>query len=100
MKNIERLAHWISISSMAGAMSLVCAGHTVWEPMLQSSGDWVSLLYWGVSAAFVISTAVFAYVALAGAQQRLRDMETRAGRPAVPEDVVSLRAEKESLAAV
>jgi hypothetical protein len=100
MKNIEQLAHWISISSMAGAMSLVCAGHTVWEPMLQSTSDWASLLYWGVSAAFVISTAVFAYVALAGARQRLGAVETRTGQPAVPEDVVSFRAQKESLAAV
>src|SRR6185295_9745890 len=69
---IEGLAHWISISCMAGAVGMVCAGHTVLEPALQNGGEWVSLLYWSVSAAFVISTAAFAYVALASTQQRLR----------------------------
>jgi hypothetical protein len=71
---IESLAHWMSISCMAGAISMVCAGHMVLEPALQTGGEWVSLLYWSVCAAFVISTTTFAYVALASAQLRLRAM--------------------------
>ena len=68
---IENLAHWISISCMAGAVGMVCAGHTVLEPALHTGGEWVSLLYWSVSSAFVISTAVFAYLALSSARQCL-----------------------------
>jgi len=80
--NIESLAHWISISCMAGAIGMVCAGHMVLEPALQTGGEWVSLLYWSVCAAFVISTAAFAYVALASAQQRLRAVANQLPAPA------------------
>jgi hypothetical protein len=75
---IESLAHWISISCMAGAVGMVCAGQTVLQPALHTGGEWVSLLYWSVCAASVISTATFAYLALAGAQQRLRTVTTTA----------------------
>lgn len=82
---IESLAHWVSISCMAGAVGMVCAGHTVLEPALHTVGEWVSLSYWSVCAAFVISTATFAYLALSGAQQRLRAVATVAAQlPASP----------------
>ena len=79
---IESLAHWISISCMAGAVAMVCAGHTVLEPALHTGGEWVSLMYWSVCASFVISTTAFAYLALAGAQQRLRAVTVAAVAPA------------------
>jgi hypothetical protein len=71
-QSIERLSHWVSISCMAGAVGMVCAGHMVMEPVLHAGGEWVSLLYWSGCAALVISTAAFAYLALSGAQLRLR----------------------------
>jgi hypothetical protein len=79
---IESLAHWISISCMAGAVGMICVGHMVLEPALQTGGEWVSLLYWSVCAAFVVSTAAFAYLALASAQQRLRSEASLLPAPA------------------
>lgn len=81
---IENSAHWISISCMAGAVTMVCAGHTVLEPVLHTGGEWGSLMYWSVCASFVISTAAFAYLALAGAQQRLRAVAVAASQRPAP----------------
>ena len=82
--NIESLSHWVSISCMAGAVAMVCAGHTALEPALHTGGEWVSLMYWSVCASFVISTAAFAYLALAGAQQRLRAVAVAASQRPAP----------------
>ena len=77
---IESLAPWISISCMAGAVGMVCAGHTVLEPALNSGKEGVWLLYWSVSAAFAVSTAAFAYLALSSAEQRLSAKPAKANR--------------------
>jgi len=82
ISKIESLAQWISISCMTGAVGMVCAGNMVLEPALQTSGEWISLLYWSVCAALVISTAAFAYLALASAQQRLRAVASQLPAPA------------------
>ena len=70
----EGAFHWFSISCMAAAVGMVCAGHTLLEPALHLGGELVSLLYWGVCAGFVIATATLAYLALASAERRLRTL--------------------------
>lgn len=77
---IEGAYHWFSIGSMAVAVSMVCSGQTVLEPALQSAGNWVSLLFWGVCAASVIATVTFAYLALLNAEQRVRALASRPGQ--------------------
>lgn len=72
ISRIERAYHWFSIVSMAGAIGMVCAGHTAWEPALHGGGEWVSFLYWSVCTAFVVSTAAFAYLALLNAEKGVR----------------------------
>ena len=71
ISKIESLYHWFSISCMAGAVGMVCAGYTVLQPVLYSGGELVTLLYWSLCAAFVVATAGFAYLALLSAQQHL-----------------------------
>lgn len=97
---IESLAHWISISCMAGAVGMVCAGHTVLEPALHTGGEWVSLMYWSVCAASVISTATFAYLALSSAQQRLCAVASVASQLPAPTATVRFSPAKEQLAEV
>jgi hypothetical protein len=69
---IERAYHWFSIGSMAVAVGMICAGHTVLEPVLGASGALVSVLFWAVCMASVISTIVFAYLALLNAASETR----------------------------
>jgi hypothetical protein len=88
-KNIEGLAHWISISCMAGGVAAVIAGQTVLEPALEGNVGLVSLLYWGVTSALVILTTAFAYLALSGARQRLRAATSEASRLPSPASPVS-----------
>ena len=82
--SFEGIYHWISISCMTGAVGMICAGHTVLEPFLQSRGNVVPLLYWSVCAAFGVSTVAFAYLALASAQQHLRVLEARMNQTPLP----------------
>jgi hypothetical protein len=88
MMKIERAYHWFSISCMAVAVSMVCAGHTVLEPALHTGGEWVTLLYWSVCTAHVIATIILAYLALVSAQRQLR---TLAVASAVPQTSVPVR---------
>jgi hypothetical protein len=97
---IESVAHWFSITSMAGAVGMVCAGQTVLQPVLHTGGEWVSLLYWSVCAASVISTATFAYLALAGAQQRLRTVTNGSTLAAAPATPLRFRSSEQQLAEV
>jgi len=95
---IESVAHWISISCMAGAVGMICAGQTVLQPALHTGGEWVSLLYWSVCAASVISTATFAYLALAGAQQRLRALTAGSTLAPAPATAARFRSSEQQLA--
>jgi drug/metabolite transporter (DMT)-like permease len=82
--SLEGVYHWVSVGCMAGAVGLICAGHTVLEPFLQSHGNVVPLLYWSMCAAFGVATAAFAYLALASAQQHLQSLEEKIYRSVVP----------------
>jgi hypothetical protein len=84
MMRIEKAYHWFSISCMAAAVGMVCAGHTVLEPALHTGGELVSLLYWSVCSASVIATATLAYLALASAERRLRTLATVPARLSAP----------------
>lgn len=88
MMKIEKAYHWFSISCMAVAVSMVCAGHTVLEPALHAGGEWVTLLYWSVCAAQVIATITLAYLALLSAQRQLRTLSVVS---AVPQSSVPVR---------
>jgi len=81
---IEGVYHWLSIGCMAGAVGMICAGHTALEPFLQSRGELVPLLYWCACTIFGVSTVGFAYLALVRAQQHLRAMEVRMNQVARP----------------
>jgi hypothetical protein len=83
-KSIEGCYHWISVGCMAGAVGMICAGHTVWEPFLQSRGDLVPLIYWSACAAFGVATVGFSYLALATAQRHLHELEDRRNQVAPP----------------
>jgi hypothetical protein len=87
MMKIERAYHWFSISCMAVAVSMVCAGYTVLEPALHTGGEWVTLLYWSVCAAHVIATVTLAYLALVSAERQLRALPVPSAVPQTPAPV-------------
>ena len=81
ISKLEGKYHWVSISCMTTAMTMLTAGNTALEPSLQSSGALLSMTYWTFCSAFVVATAGFAYLALLSAQEQVRELEARAASP-------------------